>query len=485
MKKIKRYVKISKYERIKKDEMKTLYISNSAITLISLVITIILLIILAGIAINLSLGENGLFSKAKYAKEKYLNAQSKEEEELNELYEQLGIVGDLPENTKEIEAGTIVKLPNEWEKYTPTYVSKENGKEVIASKKVASVYAVSSGNGETIPVPYGFYYVGGNLGSGVVISDNKADKNEYVGQADVPNGVEIKDGKFVDILKGNQFVFIPCNENEYKKTNWGQGDKEGVSNCYWATDTNGFELAQIEKYGGFYVGRYEAGLPTSQDGFNSETGFISALGTIANSLAGDSSQYNSIKTPISKAGREPWNFIEYNNAWLSARKMYNTNSVQSNLITGTQWDVIINKISSTDPSKSLTNSKAWGNHYSGEAFNYKGRTAEYKKNENKLYGYGDIEESGTKENNTYRILTTGASEHNKAYNLYDVAGNLWEHTDESSAAYNSIGTLPTCRVIRGGSCYYNSSAFPVLYRHGIALNVTNYSMGFRVVLHIV
>ena len=42
---------------------------EKAITLISLVITVILIIILAGIGINLSLGENGLFSKAKYAKE--------------------------------------------------------------------------------------------------------------------------------------------------------------------------------------------------------------------------------------------------------------------------------------------------------------------------------------------------------------------------------------------------------------------------------
>ena len=47
---------------------------NRGITLISLVITIILLIILAGIGINLSLGEDGLFNKAKYSKGKYLNA---------------------------------------------------------------------------------------------------------------------------------------------------------------------------------------------------------------------------------------------------------------------------------------------------------------------------------------------------------------------------------------------------------------------------
>ena len=156
---------------------------NKGITLISLVITIILLIILAGIVINLGLGENGLFIKAKYAKEKYLNDQSKEEQELNELYKQLGLE-ELPENTPETNAGTIVKLPSKWEKYTPSYVTNEAGKEVIANKKVASVYAVSSGNGETVPIPYGFYYVGGNLGSGVVISDNKEDQNKYAGEAE-------------------------------------------------------------------------------------------------------------------------------------------------------------------------------------------------------------------------------------------------------------------------------------------------------------
>lgn len=62
---------------------------NKGITLISLIITIILLIILAGIGINLSLGENGLFNKTKYAKEKYLNEQEEEEEKLNDLYSQI------------------------------------------------------------------------------------------------------------------------------------------------------------------------------------------------------------------------------------------------------------------------------------------------------------------------------------------------------------------------------------------------------------
>lgn len=52
---------------------------EKAITLISLVITIIILIILAGIGVNLSLGENGIFRKAQEAKEKYEKAQVEEE----------------------------------------------------------------------------------------------------------------------------------------------------------------------------------------------------------------------------------------------------------------------------------------------------------------------------------------------------------------------------------------------------------------------
>ena len=56
--------------------------SRNAITIISLVITVILLIILAAIVINLSIGENGLLDKAKYAKEKYINEQAKEEQEI-------------------------------------------------------------------------------------------------------------------------------------------------------------------------------------------------------------------------------------------------------------------------------------------------------------------------------------------------------------------------------------------------------------------
>ncbi len=55
---------------------------NKAITLIALVITIVILIILAGVAVNLSLGENGIFNRAKIAREQYKMAEVKEKIEL-------------------------------------------------------------------------------------------------------------------------------------------------------------------------------------------------------------------------------------------------------------------------------------------------------------------------------------------------------------------------------------------------------------------
>ena len=62
--------------------MKNILKSNNGITLIALVITIIVLIILSAIVINLTVGENGIFGKAKRAQQETLIAQAKEKLEL-------------------------------------------------------------------------------------------------------------------------------------------------------------------------------------------------------------------------------------------------------------------------------------------------------------------------------------------------------------------------------------------------------------------
>lgn len=52
--------------------------SKKAITLISLVVTIVIIVILAAVAINVAIGNNGLFSKAKEAKENMKKAEASE-----------------------------------------------------------------------------------------------------------------------------------------------------------------------------------------------------------------------------------------------------------------------------------------------------------------------------------------------------------------------------------------------------------------------
>lgn len=77
---------------------------NQAITLVSLVVTIIILIILAGVSINLILGKDGIITIAKQAKENTELAKIEEETALNELYYQISETGDSSISYDNIEA---------------------------------------------------------------------------------------------------------------------------------------------------------------------------------------------------------------------------------------------------------------------------------------------------------------------------------------------------------------------------------------------
>ena len=57
----------------------------NGVTLVALVVTIIVLLILAGVAINLAIGNNGLFTRAKNAAEKWQEASDTEKGQLDEL----------------------------------------------------------------------------------------------------------------------------------------------------------------------------------------------------------------------------------------------------------------------------------------------------------------------------------------------------------------------------------------------------------------
>ena len=453
-------------------KMKQVKKETAGITLIALVITIIILIILAGVSINALIGENGLIGRAKLAKEQYTNATIDEQEKLNELEAQLamGQKPGLPEITTDTEVGVQVKLPDKWATETGRYISTSTGLEVTSATKVATVYAVSIGGGECVPVPYGFYYVGGNLDTGVIISDEEADK--YDGTTDKTTYA------YTTSLTGNQFVWIPCTTNSsdksktlYTKTSWGK------QNAEWDTTTPKAEVQQIEKYGGFYVGRYEAGLASDMSEFTS-----------TQQHTGSNQIYNLYKTPQSKAGLAPWNFVDWTHSKANAESMYNNNYVSSGLITGTQWDVILNTLKSKASlsDSDMTNSQYWGN-YKNTAIAYTGRkaTAYYSSSSWYLPVFGSTETSTTKDDvtsneNKVDLLTTGASATTEKYHIYDIAGNLWEWTEEDS----HYATSGQYRVLRGGSYLGASSVYPACYRGYDSVSITNLNLGFRAVLYI-
>ena len=76
--------------------MKKLFKEHKAITLIALVVTIVVLIILAGVLVSITLGNNSLFNKAKLGKELYANAQDYEDTQIaktaNEIDSYVGSV---------------------------------------------------------------------------------------------------------------------------------------------------------------------------------------------------------------------------------------------------------------------------------------------------------------------------------------------------------------------------------------------------------
>ena len=63
--------------------------NNKGITLVALVVTIVVLLILAGVSINLVLGDNGIITKAKEAQRKSAEATQNDLIGMNELAQQL------------------------------------------------------------------------------------------------------------------------------------------------------------------------------------------------------------------------------------------------------------------------------------------------------------------------------------------------------------------------------------------------------------
>ena len=371
--------------------------------------------------------------------------------------------------------------------------------ELTEVEKVATVYSVSVGEGETVPVPKGFYYVGGSINTGVIISDNEADK--YDGKIDKTTH------EYATKLKGNQFVWIPCTIDEYTKIDFGMQNMAS-----WDMETNSAEKEQIEKYGGFYVGRYEAGVSTLDE----ETGKFKDSVTFSNNASlfapveiqtgingwgwqnynfiargkviTDSNYPNKATGNIvEKANSIPYYHADYYTAVEMSKRLYSNNSyVQSGLITGTQWDMMIKFLSDTSDYSDMKSTQ-WGNYDNVSLTNLRGYYTNVSTSKAPTDGFKKIE-SGYATNSEIKlwvILTTGSTEQVLKKGLYDVAGNLLEWTQETSYVSNlNYNVSYNTYNLRGGSYSSRCESRPACYRVYYYAPAADTDSGFRPVLYI-
>ena len=312
-----------------KQKFKKMAKERRGVTLIALVITIIVLLILAGVTIAMLTGDNGIISKAMQAKNKTEEARKTEEAGLKKIENYI--------NGKSAEAGVVIQD-------LKSIKSDGTEGEVIGEK-------VSDGAEGVVPVPNGFYYVGGTVKSGAVISDNLADKDKYKGQEVV--GTD---------LSGNQFVFIPVNgiDLKYEQDHTYDGKHEYVyttelsgytSQSEWSDDSG--EQASVKNYGGFFIGRYEAGYPDEIK-----------EGTIVN-FKNSATE----KVPVSKAGVASWNLVNQTVAKAATESMYNAanSKVKSKLVDSYAWDTTCKWLKNSgiikDDSAGKVSSTSYGNYY--------------------------------------------------------------------------------------------------------------------------
>jgi len=383
------------------------------ISLIVLIVTIIVIIILAA-AVILTITKNNPVSSAKEAtfKEDMASIQDELSMYLSKKYtdnptsfekSSVNLSGDtmvteLPSTKKYKEKVSVIKGKLVWAGETENNTEYKWFSEVTdgATKKSESVRDEWKNKiaeeVEGVPVPKGFTYKEGTKDTGLVIKDEK----------------------------GNEFVWVPATESTYRKDT----SFPGVTPTRDDTLPNGIkdETADVVKYGGFYIGRYEAGIPE-----------------------GDTSPSNKIGIPVSKKDATVWTHINYTNAKASAENMISNEYVQTGLLTGKAWDTVCHWIKSDDE---LKDSRTYGNYINSLA----------PANEN----------SGTKR-------TAGFNENWKVKNIYDLAGNVWEWTSE---AYSSIS------ISRGGSYDYGGSDFPVSCRDRDSASGANGVTGFRLRLYI-
>ena len=396
----------------KETKVKSLKKQVKGITLIALVVTIVVLLILAGVAISLTIGSNGIFTRAENAVDRYEIASTDEQDEMNKAVNFLD---------KYLTGGSN---PGENPEDPGEEGEDKKVSEVVGGAKFEQTETIKDDNGKGVTIPKGFsVHPDSNtvVDDGIVITDGT---NEFVW---VP--VDDPSTMFTEIPEGEEparLTGVTTQTNIYSKLRVRAGDSftagapgtSGIrepdvlsnydtSSSYYGTvlgfgstkDMADSMVAEykamsksVKKYNGFYIGRYE--------------------------LTGD------VDNPTEKAGdvltaEEAGNWYGLYKACQNVIK--NNSEVKSTMIYGCQWDETMSWLKNTkfkgQEDKVDSDSSSWG-VYRGDG--------------------GPVQ--------------TGSVSRCEANEIYDLAGNYFDWTQE---AYST-----SYRIYRGGNYNNSGSSLP-------------------------
>ena len=391
--------------------------------------------ILAGVTISLLLDENGIIKKSKDARREYGTSKTNEQEQMDNandwIEEATGKVtlAKVPVGTKASKNGTIngeegnsnnPTIPKNYipidtatstwgdGSTAPSQNSVDHGLVIkdeknnewvwvpVDSATLATMYEESSDE-KTLCGTTGETAVKTKLYSSTITIGK--DSNTKTITRTEPGTTSSPYYREPDLVVGSNGLSYDAKDTYYKTILGKNGTKEELAQLF--VEDYKEMIESIQKYGGFYIGRYEL----------SEAGVQKNQPTLTNT-----------------------NWYNLYNACKDT-KLQASDKVKTGMIWGCQWDVTCNFIANKGEQKSITDSRTWGNYNDSE---------------------GDakviVTENGTETNKYGTKQNTGYSEYWKANNIYDLAGNCFEWTQE--AGYTHY------RAVRGGNYSYSGSSNP-------------------------
>ena len=471
----KKETKISKEIKINKKSARKNYSNQTGITLIALVVTIVVLLILAGVSLNAIFSENGIIKRAKDAQNKMDEATQNDLDSINELNNWIDgktngssggntTGGDETPTEKPLITDSSLTSNDRTTSESTTVIAKDKkGNQVV----VPGGFKISEDSGESVE-------------QGVVIEDKEGNQFVWVPVSNIngdgSNKIKKDDGSEVEITLG-RYTFkreknsttglyedgtpTPIQKgSEYDQTTLAQATAGTLDTKYKAgsyyyelngsrtsneksdltgTNTTAKNLKEFiektETNKGFYIARYEAsyGSGYNSSGTDTATKFGNAkpLSKVSTANSTSSMNYNNSGTL--------WNFITQPQAALVSQNMYkNDRYVESDLINSYAWDTAIVYI------------QAMGNS------NYA----------NQADGNGTLKNTGSTEDEKCKI--------------FDMAGNLYEWTTEYST--NTVSSSASPCTFRGG--FYNGSFFSTSFRYNDVATSSIRNISFRPLLYV-